>query len=96
MAGMKGLITNPRGEIIEFPITSALKQGLTPIEYFISTHGARKGLADTALNTARAGYLTRRLFDVAHDVVVLEADCGTKEGVIINASGQGKHRRLVR
>ncbi|MBV9159272.1 MAG: DNA-directed RNA polymerase subunit beta' [Candidatus Kaiserbacteria bacterium] len=88
MAGMKGLITNPRGEIIEFPITSALKEGLTPIEYFISTHGARKGLADTALNTARAGYLTRRLFDVAHDVVVLEADCGTREGVTIPRPGK--------
>ena len=88
MAGMKGLITNPRGEIIEFPITSSLKEGLTPIEYFISTHGARKGLADTALNTARAGYLTRRLFDVAHDVVVLESDCGTKEGVIIKRPGK--------
>ncbi len=88
MAGMKGLITNPRGEIIEFPITSSLKEGLTPIEYFISTHGARKGLADTALNTARAGYLTRRLFDVAHDVVVLEADCGTREGVEILRPGK--------
>ena len=88
MAGMKGLITNPRGEIIEFPITSSLKEGLTPIEYFISTHGARKGLADTALNTARAGYLTRRLFDVAHDVVVLESDCGTKEGIVINRPGK--------
>ncbi|OGG53627.1 DNA-directed RNA polymerase subunit beta' [Candidatus Kaiserbacteria bacterium RIFCSPLOWO2_12_FULL_53_8] len=88
MVGMKGLITNPRGEIIEFPITSSLKEGLTPIEYFISTHGARKGLADTALNTARAGYLTRRLFDVAHDVVVLEDDCGTKEGVIIRRPGK--------
>ena len=88
MVGMKGLITNPRGEIIEFPITSSLKEGLTPIEYFISTHGARKGLADTALNTARAGYLTRRLFDVAHDVVVLEADCGVKEGIIINRPGK--------
>ncbi|MBI4088424.1 DNA-directed RNA polymerase subunit beta' [Candidatus Kaiserbacteria bacterium] len=88
MVGMKGLITNPRGEIIEFPITSSLKEGLTPIEYFISTHGARKGLADTALNTARAGYLTRRLFDVAHDVVVLEADCGTKEGVVIVRPGK--------
>jgi DNA-directed RNA polymerase subunit beta' len=88
MVGMKGLITNPRGEIIEFPITSSLKEGLTPIEYFISTHGARKGLADTALNTARAGYLTRRLFDVAHDVVVLEADCGTKEGVLIPRPGK--------
>jgi DNA-directed RNA polymerase subunit beta' len=88
MAGMKGLITNPRGEIIEFPITSSLKQGLTPIEYFISTHGARKGLADTALNTARAGYLTRRLFDVAHDVVILENDCGTKDGVVIHRPGK--------
>ncbi|OGG69426.1 DNA-directed RNA polymerase subunit beta' [Candidatus Kaiserbacteria bacterium RIFCSPHIGHO2_12_FULL_53_13] len=88
MAGMKGLITNPRGEIIEFPITSSLKEGLTPIEYFISTHGARKGLADTALNTARAGYLTRRLFDVAHDVVVLTGDCGTKEGVTILRPGK--------
>ncbi|MEK7086358.1 MAG: DNA-directed RNA polymerase subunit beta', partial [Patescibacteria group bacterium] len=88
MAGMKGLITNPRGEIIEFPITSSLKEGLTPIEYFISTHGARKGLADTALNTARAGYLTRRLFDVAHDVVVLENDCGAKEGVTIRRPGK--------
>ncbi len=87
MAGMKGLITNPRGEIIEFPILSSYKEGLTPIEYFISTHGARKGLADTALNTARAGYLTRRLFDVAHDVVILENDCGTKEGVTIVRPG---------
>ncbi|MEK7601576.1 MAG: DNA-directed RNA polymerase subunit beta' [Patescibacteria group bacterium] len=88
MVGMKGLITNPRGEIIEFPITSSLKEGLTPIEYFISTHGARKGLADTALNTARAGYLTRRLFDVAHDVVILEDDCGTKDGVQILRPGK--------
>ncbi|MBM3272463.1 DNA-directed RNA polymerase subunit beta' [Candidatus Kaiserbacteria bacterium] len=88
MVGMKGLITNPRGEVIEFPITSSLKEGLTPIEYFISTHGARKGLADTALNTARAGYLTRRLFDVAHDVVVLEEDCGTKEGLVIHRPGK--------
>ncbi|MDB5187484.1 MAG: DNA-directed polymerase subunit beta, DNA-directed polymerase subunit beta [Candidatus Kaiserbacteria bacterium] len=88
MAGMKGLITNPRGEVIEFPITSSLKEGLTPIEYFISTHGARKGLADTALNTARAGYLTRRLFDVAHDVVILEADCGAKDGIVIKRPGK--------
>ncbi|MBI4129038.1 MAG: DNA-directed RNA polymerase subunit beta', partial [Parcubacteria group bacterium] len=88
MAGMKGLITNPRGEVIEFPILSSYKEGLSPIEYFISTHGARKGLADTALNTARAGYLTRRLFDVAHDVVVLEDDCGTKEGIIIVRPGK--------
>ena len=83
MAGMKGLITNPRGEIIEFPIIASMKEGLSPIEYFTSTHGARKGLADTALNTAKAGYLTRRLFDVAQDVIILEEDCGTKDGVII-------------
>ena len=88
MVGMKGLITNPRGEIIEFPVRSSLKEGLTPIEYFISTHGARKGLADTALNTARAGYLTRRLFDVAHDVVILEADCATKDGIAIARPGK--------
>ena len=88
MAGMKGLITNPRGEIIEFPILASYKEGLTPIEYFISTHGARKGLADTALNTARAGYLTRRLFDVAHDVVVLEEDCATREHIVINRPGK--------
>ena len=88
MAGMKGLITNPRGEIIEFPILASYKEGLTPIEYFISTHGARKGLADTALNTARAGYLTRRLFDVAHDVVVLAEDCGTKDGITITRPGK--------
>jgi DNA-directed RNA polymerase subunit beta' len=88
MAGMKGLITNPRGEIIEFPVLASYKEGLTPIEYFISTHGARKGLADTALNTARAGYLTRRLFDVSHDVVILEEDCGTREGIVINRPGK--------
>src|SRR5262249_39338557 len=88
MAGMKGLITNPRGEIIEFPVLASYKEGLTPIEYFISTHGARKGLADTALNTARAGYLTRRLFDVSHDVVVLEEDCGTRDGIVINRPGK--------
>ncbi len=83
MIGMKGLITNPRGETIEFPITASMKEGLTPAEYFISTHGARKGLADTALNTARAGYLTRRLFDVAQDVLILEENCGTREGITI-------------
>ncbi len=80
MAGMKGLIVNPSGRTIEFPIVPSFKEGFSPIEYFISTHGSRKGLADTALNTAKAGYLTRRLVDVAQDVVVTEADCGTKEG----------------
>ncbi len=87
MAGMKGLITNTAGETIEFPIISGMKEGLTPIEYFITTHGARKGLTDTALNTARAGYLTRRLFDVAQDVMVTEDDCGAKEGVIVGRAG---------
>jgi len=90
MAGMKGLIQNTAGETIEFPILSSGKEGLTPIEYFITTHGSRKGLTDTALNTAKAGYLTRRLFDVAQDVIVTEEDCGTKEGISIfkeSASG---------
>ena len=90
MAGMKGLIQNTAGETIEFPILSSSKEGLTPIEYFITTHGARKGLSDTALNTAKAGYLTRRLFDVAQDVVISEQDCGTKDGTAVtkqSASG---------
>ncbi len=89
MAGMKGLITNTKGETIELPILSSNKMGLTPIEYFITTHGSRKGLTDTALNTAKAGYLTRRLFDVAQDAIVREEDCGTKNGVIVSKfSGQ--------
>lgn len=83
MAGMKGLIANTQGETIEFPIHSCMKEGLTPIEYFTTTHGSRKGLTDTALNTARAGYLTRRLFDVAQDSIVTEEDCGTKDFVVI-------------
>ena len=83
MAGMKGLIASVSGETIEFPILSCAKEGLTPIEYFITTHGSRKGLTDTALNTAKAGYLTRKLFVVAQDVVVSEDDCGTKDSIII-------------
>ncbi len=83
MAGMKGLIQNSRGETIEIPIISSGLEGFTPIEYFISTHGARKGMTDTALNTANAGYLTRKLFVVAQDVVISEHDCGTKEGMPI-------------
>jgi len=86
MAGMKGLIQNTAGETIEFPILSCMKEGLTPIEYFITTHGSRKGLTDTALNTAKAGYLTRKLFVVAQDVMVTEEDCGTKEGIGISRS----------
>jgi len=84
MAGMKGLIQNTAGETIEVPIVSSMTEGLNPVEYFMSTHGARKGLTDTALGTARAGYLTRRLFDTAQDSIITEADCGTKRGVAIN------------
>ncbi len=83
MAGMKGLIQNNQGRIIEFPVIPSYIEGLSPIEYFITTHGSRKGLSDTALNTARAGYLTRRLVDVAQDVMITEEDCGTKEGKTI-------------
>jgi DNA-directed RNA polymerase subunit beta' len=83
MAGMKGLIASTSGETIEFPIISCSKEGLTPIEYFITTHGSRKGLTDTALNTAKAGYLTRKLFVVAQDVMVNEDDCGTKDSIAI-------------
>ncbi|HYE23037.1 MAG TPA: DNA-directed RNA polymerase subunit beta' [Candidatus Paceibacterota bacterium] len=84
MAGMKGLIQNTAGETIEVPIVSSMTEGLNPVEYFMSTHGARKGLTDTALGTARAGYLTRRLFDVAQDSIVTERDCGTKRGTAIS------------
>ena len=83
MAGMKGIIQNVAGVALEFPILSCYKEGLTPLEYFITTHGSRKGLTDTALNTAKAGYLTRRLFDVAQDEIITEEDCGTKEGTTI-------------
>jgi DNA-directed RNA polymerase subunit beta' len=80
MCGMKGLIVNTSGETLDFPIIPSYIEGLSPLEYFITTHGSRKGAADTALNTAKAGYLTRRLVDVAQDVVVTEEDCGTKNG----------------
>ena len=92
MAGMKGLIQKTGGDTMEFPILSCRKEGLTPIEYFITTHGSRKGQTDTALRTAQAGYLTRRLFDVAQDIIVQEDDCGTKNGFKIKkktASGIG-------
>jgi DNA-directed RNA polymerase subunit beta' len=84
MAGMKGLIVNTRGETLEFPVLSSMKEGMTPIEYFNTTHGSRKGLADTALQTAKAGYLTRRLFVVAQDAIITEDDCKTKAGTTIN------------
>ncbi len=90
MVGMIGLIQNNQGKILEFPIIPCYLEGLSPIEYFVITHGARKGASDTALNTAKAGYLTRRLVDVAQDVVITEEDCGTKEGKVVtreNISG---------
>jgi len=83
MMGMKGMVQNPKGEIIELPIKSSYKEGLSVLEFFINTHGARKGLIDTALKTASAGYLTRRLVNVAQDLVVKEKDCGTSEGIMI-------------
>ena len=81
MAGMKGLVNNPAGDIIELPVKSSFTEGFNVLEYFISTHGARKGTADTALRTSSAGYLTRRLIDVAHDVITFEEDCGDKKGL---------------
>src|SRR5216683_2670848 len=81
IAGMRGLVSNPKGETIPRPIKSSFREGLSVLEYFISTHGARKGLADTALRTADSGYLTRRLVDVAQDVIVREEDCGTDRSI---------------
>ena len=83
MAGMRGLMSNPRGRIIDLPIKSSFREGLSVLEYFISTHGARKGLTDTALRTADSGYLTRRLIDVAQDVIVLQDDCGSMQGFVL-------------
>ncbi|WP_048601072.1 DNA-directed RNA polymerase subunit beta' [Rubeoparvulum massiliense] len=101
LAGMRGLMANPSGRIIELPIKSNFREGLTVLEYFISTHGARKGLADTALRTADSGYLTRRLVDVAQDVIVREEDCGTDQGVLVrtiadkNEEIEGLYDRIV-
>ncbi|MFC5713785.1 DNA-directed RNA polymerase subunit beta' [Thalassorhabdus alkalitolerans] len=89
LAGMRGLMANPSGRIIELPIKSSFREGLTVLEYFISTHGARKGLADTALKTADSGYLTRRLVDVAQDVIIRENDCGTDRGLEVSALREG-------
>jgi DNA-directed RNA polymerase subunit beta' len=99
LAGMRGLMTDPSGRIIELPIRSHFRMGLTALEYFISTHGARKGLADTALRTADAGYLTRRLVDVAQDCIVNRKDCGTTAGIWIkradNVAGQTMQERII-
>ena len=89
LAGMRGLMAKPDGSIIETPITANFREGLTVLQYFISTHGARKGLADTALKTANSGYLTRRLVDVTQDLVVIEDDCGTTNGFVMKAVVQG-------
>jgi len=89
LAGMRGLMAKPSGEIIETPITSNFREGLTVLQYFISTHGARKGLADTALKTANSGYLTRRLVDVSQDAIITEEDCGTIDGIWVDALIEG-------
>lgn len=89
MAGMRGLMADPSGRTIDFPIKSSFRDGLSPMEYFISTHGARKGLADTALRTSSSGYLTRRLVDVSQDVVITEEDCGTTEGIWVSKEAEG-------
>ncbi|MBC7840223.1 MAG: DNA-directed RNA polymerase subunit beta', partial [Nitrospiraceae bacterium] len=89
LAGMRGLMAKPSGEIIERPITSNFREGLTVLEYFISTHGARKGLADTALKTADSGYLTRKLVDASQDVIINEEDCGTVNGIVVRAIYEG-------
>ena len=89
LAGMRGLMAKPSGEIIETPITANFREGLTVLQYFISTHGARKGLADTALKTANSGYLTRRLVDISQDVIISEPDCGTTNGIVVTALVEG-------
>jgi len=89
LAGMRGLMAKPSGEIIETPITANFREGLTVLQYFISTHGARKGLADTALKTANSGYLTRRLVDVAQDCIITQQDCGTVDGIYVSALMEG-------
>ena len=93
IAGMRGLVANPKGEIIPRPIKANFREGLSVLEYFISTHGARKGLADTALRTADSGYLTRRLVDVSQDVIIREEDCGTERGLHADDRRAGRRRR---
>ena len=95
IAGMRGLVANPKGEIIPRPVKSNYRDGLSVLEYFISQHGARKGLADTALRTAESGYLTRRLVDVSQDVIVREEDCGTKQGIDIRVADRDADGNLV-
>ena len=96
IAGMRGLVANPKGEIIPRPIKSNFREGLSVLEYFISTHGARKGLADTALRTADSGYLTRRLVDVSQDVIIREEDCGTDRGLMMPIAREARRTRQAR
>jgi len=96
IAGMRGLVANPKGEIIPRPIKANFREGLSVLEYFISTHGARKGLADTALRTADSGYLTRRLVDVSQDVIIREEDCGTDRGLVMPIARANAEKKLVR
>jgi DNA-directed RNA polymerase subunit beta' len=95
LAGMRGLMAKPSGEIIETPITANFREGLTVLQYFISTHGARKGLADTALKTANSGYLTRRLVDVAQDAIITETDCGTLDGLLVSSLTEGGEMKHI-
>jgi DNA-directed RNA polymerase subunit beta' len=95
MAGMRGLMSDPKGRLIEVPVTSSFREGLTVLEYFISTHGARKGLADTALRTADSGYLTRRMIDVAQDVICFDQDCGTMEGTWIRHDKEKERNNFI-
>ena len=101
IAGMRGLMADTQGKAVEIPIKANFREGLDPLEYFISSHGGRKGLADTALRTADSGYLTRRLVDVSQDIIVREHDCGTHEGIIVKDIKDGNqvleplHERLI-
>src|SRR5436305_13560515 len=96
IAGMRGLVANPKGEIIPRPIKANCREGLSVLEYFIATHGARKGLADTALRTADSVYLTRRLVDVSQDVIIREEDCGTERGIAMAIAVKGADGSLRR
>lgn len=95
LSGMRGLMTKPGGKVIEIPVISSFKEGLSVSEFFLSTHSARKGSADTALNTASSGYLTRRLVDVSQDVIVKEEDCGTDFGVTVSAFINDKDNTVI-
>ena len=95
LAGMRGLMAKPNGEPVEIPVLSSFREGLSVSEFFLSTHGARKGSADTALKTADSGYLTRRLVDVSQDIIVKEEDCGTDQGVVVRAFVNDKNGSVI-